>query len=152
MGNICRSPAAEAVMRDLVEKAGLAEQIHCDSAGTIGHHVGEPADSRMREKARKRGIRIDHFARKFDPSKDFDNFDYIVTMDHNNFRDIKSLDFDNSYSSKITMMGAFCTEHSEKEIPDPYYGGEEGFDYVLDIVTDAGKNLLNKIKKDLALT
>lgn len=141
MGNICRSPAAEAIMRDLVEKTNLTHEINCDSAGTCDYHVGEPSDSRMIEQGKKRGYNLDHSARHF-TSKDFEEFDLILAMDHNNFSNITRLDKEKKYQHKVRLFTDFCTEHDHEEVPDPYYGGIHGFDLVLDIIEDGCKNIL----------
>ncbi len=148
LGNICRSPAAEAVMKKLVEENKLSDFIEIDSAGTIAYHSGERADPRMISHAAKRNISIDSIARKFSPLYDFDKFDYIVCMDDDNFNTIKNLDTDNLYSHKIFKMTNFSSIKNITSVPDPYYGGSRGFELVLDILEDASKGLLNKIKKD----
>lgn len=148
MGNICRSPAAEGAMRSLVDKANLAKEILCDSAGTIGYHVGAPPDARMTEHAKRRGLLLQHAARKF-VKADFERFDYILAMDKSNYRDILSLDTEGKYQQKVFMMTDFCQTLSVDEVPDPYYGGGQGFELVLDIVCDAAQGLFEKIKKEL---
>lgn len=147
LGNICRSPSAEAVMNSLIEKEGLSDKIQCDSAGTIAYHAGEPADARMKKHAVKRGYNLTSIARKF-TAEDFKQFDYIVAMDRNNYTDILALDKEAEYVDKISMMTSYCTEHDDEEVPDPYYGGPQGFEHVLDLLEDATAGLLNKIKED----
>jgi len=144
MGNICRSPSGEAVMNKLVKRAGVADKIKCDSAGTIAFHEGEPADARMKRHAIKRGYKLTSIARRF-RNNDFENFDYIIAMDLLNFSDIKSLDYDKKYSKKIFLMTDFAENNNYSEVPDPYYGGPEGFENVLDILEDSCSGLLNKI-------
>lgn len=146
MGNICRSPSAEAVMKYLVENEGLDKQIFVDSAGTIGYHEGEPADARMKKHASKRGYNLTSIARQF-RLEDFEKFDYIITMDRENYKDILALDPQRKYSHKVFMMTDFSSNGYE-EVPDPYYGGEAGFELVLDILEDSTKGLLDKIKSD----
>lgn len=141
LGNICRSPAADGVMRKMCE--GLPVEI--DSAGTAGYHIGELPDSRMRSHAAKRGYPLTHRARQFDPLKDFERFDLILAMDKNNMRDLQSMDRKNQYGHKLKMMTDYCQTMNAKEVPDPYYGGPEGFEHVLDILEDACKGLLNEI-------
>lgn len=145
MGNICRSPAAEAIMKKRIADSDLTNQIEVDSAGTIDYHEGEQADPRMVASAGNRGYNIDSIARQFDPKKDFDNFDYIVTMDNDNFSDIKSMDYENKYSSKIFRMVDFFSSHLYNKIPDPYYSGKDGFELVLDLLEDSTKGLLKKV-------
>jgi protein-tyrosine phosphatase len=149
LGNICRSPAAEGVMKYLIEKKGLQNRIYVDSAGTIAHHAGELPDARMRRHAEKRGIDLNSRARKFDKSKDFEEFDYIVTMDDENYRNIKMLDNDNKYGEKIKKMVTFCKQMKVSEVPDPYYGGAEGFELVLNILEDGCESLLERIEDEL---
>ena len=145
MGNICRSPAAEAIMKKVIADKDLSIQIEVDSAGTIDYHEGEQADPRMVASAGNRGYNIDSIARQFDPKKDFNNFDYIVTMDNDNFADIKSLDYENKYSSKIFRMADYFSNHLYSKIPDPYYSGKDGFELVLDLLEDSTKGLLKKV-------
>jgi protein-tyrosine phosphatase len=149
MGNICRSPAAEGVMQKMVRDNGLTDKIYVDSAGTIGYHSGERADSRMIKHAKKRGYELLSISRQFDPGRDFDEFDYIIAMDNINFGDLLQMDHKNKYSSKIFKMTAFCTKIKADIVPDPYYGGEQGFETVLDIVEDGCTTLIEKIKKEL---
>ncbi len=104
MGNICRSPAAEAIMKKIIEKNILSDKIEIDSAGTIEYHSGESADSRMIEFAKKRGYEVDSIARQFDMTKDFKQFDYIVTMYNENLDDIKSIDIMNKHKHKIFIV------------------------------------------------
>lgn len=148
MGNICRSPAAEGLMIDLVKRNGFESQITCDSAGTLGYHEGALPDARMRKHALSRGIELSSRARKF-VKEDFENFDYILAMDNDNFSNILALDPQGKYKNKVFMMTDFCKGRPEKEVPDPYYGGATGFDHVLDILENATKGLLEKVKAKL---
>ncbi|MBU1097967.1 MAG: low molecular weight phosphotyrosine protein phosphatase [Bacteroidetes bacterium] len=147
MGNICRSPSGEAVMNGVIDKAGLSDLIKCDSAGTIAYHEGEKADSRMKRHALRRGFNLTSTARKI-RFNDFERFDYIITMDKANYADVLAMDTTNEYSNKVSMMTDYCTKYDADEVPDPYYGGPEGFEYVLDLLEDACAGLLEKIKKD----
>jgi protein-tyrosine phosphatase len=149
MGNICRSPAAEGIFKKYVEDAKLDTEISIDSAGTIGYHAGELPDERMRKHASARGYNLDSRARQFNPKQDFENFEYIITMDDENYSNIANLDHKNQYSNKIFKMADFISDKSVNEVPDPYYGGDEGFEFVLDILESGSKNLLTKIKDDL---
>ena len=148
LGNICRSPAAEAVMIRKLTGNNLGDSVEVDSAGTIDYHAGEQADARMRVYAEKRGYKLTHLARKFNPDSDFEKFDYIITMDDNNFEEIKALDLDNKFAKKIYRMVEFSKNYDVTEIPDPFYGGREGFENVLDILEDAASGLLEKFKND----
>ena len=149
MGNICRSPAAEGIFKTMVEKEKLSERIEIDSAGTIGYHSGESPDPRMRSHAADRGYFLKSRARQFDPKTDFEKFDYIITMDDDNFDNIKKLDKRNEYSSKMHKMVEFNRLIKVDEVPDPYMGGPEGFEKVMDILVDASRGLLKKVKDEL---
>ena len=141
MGNICRSPTAEGVFRKLVSDAGRSADFEIDSAGTIGYHVGHPADSRMQAAAKERGYRLDSIARRVERD-DFDRFDLIVAMDNDNYRDLNSMN--PGSRSEIIRMCDYCEEHDATEVPDPYYGGDQGFYTVIDILEDACQNLLRQ--------
>ncbi len=149
LGNICRSPTAEAIMKLKVKNAGLENQIQCDSAATGNHFAGHPADSNMRRHAAMRNINITSVSRPVDTNHDFTRFDYIIAMDDHNYSDLQSLNPDSIYASKIKKMTDFCSQIKCQEVPDPYQGGEAGFKYVLDILDDACNGLLEYIKKDL---
>ena len=144
LGNICRSPAAEAVFLDLVKKKGLSKSFIVDSAGTGSWHIGKKADTRMRIAARKRGIEILSRARQINAS-DFEKFNYIVTMDNSNFKNINDFKSRKSLSnfSSIIKIQNFRSIFEETEVPDPYFGGDEGFDYVLDILEDSVSGFLD---------
>ncbi|MEH1873746.1 low molecular weight protein-tyrosine-phosphatase [Nostoc sp.] len=146
LGNICRSPSAENIMNHLIEQAGLSEQILCDSAGTSSYHVGSPPDRRMSAAAAtKLGIKLRGQARQFQKS-DFQNFDLILAMDQENYENILTLDQTKQYQHKVRLMCEFCSRHTLKEVPDPYYGGEEGFNRVIDLLIDACEGLLTKVR------
>ena len=148
-GNICRSPAAEGIFKKFVRDANLENDISIDSAGTIGYHSGELPDARMRKHASARGYNLDSRARQFNPKKDYEEFDYIITMDNYNYTDLIQLDRKKLYTNKLFKMADFISDKNISEVPDPYYGGAEGFEFVIDILEDGTKNLLTKIKKDL---
>ncbi|ACK67135.1 protein tyrosine phosphatase [Rippkaea orientalis PCC 8801] len=147
LGNICRSPAAENIMNYLVEQANLADQIICDSAGTSGYHIGSPPDRRMKATALNRGIDLRGRARQFDWF-DFDQFDLILAMDRDNYQNILALDTKGVYHHKVRLMCEFARQHSEKEVPDPYYGGQAGFEKVIDLLLDACGGLLEEIQQN----
>lgn len=149
MGNICRSPAAEGVFKNLIHSEGLENTIQVDSCGTIGYHSGELPDARMRQHALQRGYDLISRARQFNPQKDFDEFDYIITMDDENYTDILRWDKKHIYTDKIYKMASFSSDKSITDVPDPYYGGSDGFENVLNILEDCTKNLLEKIKSDV---
>ncbi|HYX17249.1 MAG TPA: low molecular weight protein-tyrosine-phosphatase [Nostoc sp.] len=146
LGNICRSPSAENIMNHLIEQAGLSEHILCDSAGTSSYHVGSPPDRRMSAAAAtKLGIKLRGRARQFQKS-DFQDFDLILAMDQENYENILTLDQTKQYQHKVLLMCEFCSRHSLKEVPDPYYGGQEGFNRVIDLLIDACEGLLTKVR------
>ena len=142
LGNICRSPSAEAVFNGIIKKHGLENNIACDSAGTISYHVGESADARMQRHARRRGYTLTSISRQINPAVDFETFDFVIGMDESNIRDLQRLDSDGAYQHKIKKMTEFCQTCDEENVPDPYYGGEAGFERVLDILEDACEGLL----------
>ena len=141
MGNICRSPAAEGVFRKLVTDAGRESEFHIDSAGTHGYHIGHPPDSRMLAAAAGRGYRLDSTARRI-LSDDFERFELIVVMDDDNFRQVSALH--TGAGAQVVRMCDYCEVREETEVPDPYYGGDAGFEQVLDILEDACANLLRQ--------
>ncbi len=141
MGNICRSPAAHGVMNKLVEEAGLTRTIAVDSAGTGGWHAGDLPDNRMRRHASKRGYVLDHRARQVRP-EDFATADLILIMDQQNLRDIREFAPDALSMKKVKLLTDFLSRTKANEVPDPYYGGAEGFEQVLDLVEDACAGLL----------
>ena len=145
LGNICRSPSAENIMNHLIQEAGLDRQIQCDSAGTSGYHIGEPPDRRMNQAAMVKGIQLLGSSRRFEPT-DFEAFDLILAMDRANYRDLVRQDTQGKYRDKIKMMCDYCSEFSDKEVPDPYYGGADGFTYVIDLLLDACGGLLEDIR------
>jgi protein-tyrosine phosphatase len=149
MGNICRSPAAEGIAKKFLEKRGLNGTIEIDSAGTLNYHTGELPDPRMIKHASKRRYKLDSRARQFNPEKDFEYFDYIVTMDDNNYFEITSLDRKNKYKDKLLKMVSFGNKIKADEVPDPYYNGSDGFEYVLDILEDSIEGLLKKVEDDI---
>ncbi|GAB4234988.1 MAG: low molecular weight protein-tyrosine-phosphatase [Elainellaceae cyanobacterium] len=131
-------------MNHLLEQRGLQDQITCDSAGTSGYHIGNIPDRRMTAAASKRGMTMRGRARQFD-RHDFEQFDLILAMDKENYRDILALDPKGQYRDKVRLMCSFCRHHSDQEVPDPYYGGSEGFNYVLDLLSDACEGLLEYV-------
>jgi protein-tyrosine phosphatase len=144
LGNICRSPSAENIMNQLILEAGLATKILCDSAGTSGYHIGAAPDRRMNLAANNRGLELTGQARKLKPA-DLQIFDLILAMDRENYQDILYLDREGKYENKIRMMCEFATAKLDKEVPDPYYGGTDGFDYVIDLLYDACGGLLEYV-------
>ncbi len=149
LGNICRSPAAEAVFLNQINDKGIADQFFVDSAGTGPWHAGRPADSRMRLAAERRGILIKSIARQI-TVEDLKNFDLILTMDDDNYEHLRVLASEAGLEdiSKIRPMLSFSSNPNITEVPDPYYGGEKGFDKVLDLLDDACVGLLSKLIPD----
>lgn len=143
MGNICRSPMAEGAFQARVDAAGLGDVISCDSAGTIGYHAGNPPDSRGRASAMARGIDISHQRSRKVRAADFDEFDYILAMDHANYRDLMDLaSTAQNARAQLAMFLDFAPHLNTAEVPDPYYGGDDGFEHVLDLVDAASDGLL----------
>ena len=146
MGNICRSPTAEGVFRSLVNKEGLAEHIHIDSAGTHAYHVGEPPDQRSQAAARKRNIDLSSQRARKVRVDDFHEFDYILAMDKSNYAELENL-VSGKHNGKLKLFLEFAQTASTREVPDPYYGGPHGFEHVLDLVEAASTGLLNSIRE-----
>jgi len=146
LGNICRSPAAEAIFNNLINHKGINNQFIVDSAGTGSWHVGKKADSRMRFAAKQRNIDITSTARQI-REDDFRKFKYILVMDNSNFNNV--IDLKNrvkgSDFAKILKIQDFSSIFAEKEVPDPYFGGDTGFDHVLDILEDSVSRFLENI-------
>lgn len=139
LGNICRSPSAEAVFKGLVKNKGVAQNFEIDSAGTYAYHEGEPADRRMQQHAIKRGYNLTSISRPFHPDKDWDYFDYIIAMDNSNLRDLKGVARNANDHKKLHKMTDFSINSKYQEVPDPYYGGPDGFDLVIDLLEDTGE-------------
>ncbi|WP_300285554.1 low molecular weight protein-tyrosine-phosphatase [uncultured Alistipes sp.] len=145
LGNICRSPSAEAVFRGAVERVGLEDCIEIDSAGISGYHAGESADDRMSRHAARRGYRLTSISRPV-TTQDFDRFDLIVGMDDSNIRDLTRKASREEGRAEIRRMTDFCTQYDDTEVPDPYYGGAAGFERVLDLLEDACRGLLDYVR------
>ncbi len=145
-GNICRSPSAEAVFKAVAKRAGVEDDFFIDSAGTIAAHSGEPADARMQRHAIKRGFSLDSISRKVNPKIDFDKFNYIIAMDDRNYDDLVLMTQNDEQVKKISKMTDYSKKYNYTEVPDPYYGGSDGFELVLDLLEDACEGLLEDIK------
>jgi protein-tyrosine phosphatase len=144
MGNICRSPLAQGVFEKVARREGLEEQVFVDSAGTGAWHVGSPPDERAQRSAGLRGLDLSfQRARRITP-EDCETFDYILTMDEDNYRAVASLC---RGSAVVRPFLDFAANSPETEVPDPYYGGPDGFEHVLDLVEDASEGLLEDIRK-----
>lgn len=146
LGNICRSPSGEGVFKSLVKSEGLEADFFIDSAGTSAYHLGEPADRRMRKHAERRNIQLTSRSRKFTRA-DFNNFDYILAMDGSNYDDIISLDRRGEHRDKVFMMTDFSALYKNYDVPDPYFGGDDGFEEVLDLLEESCRGLLDQMKK-----
>ena len=145
LGNICRSPAAQAVMQRMVDERGLTGRFYIDSAGIGGWHIGDLPDKRMRVHARTRGYELTHRARRIQ-SDDFEEFDLIVGMDATNVDDLCHKAMTLEQQDKVVMMGDYIRQFPHHDyVPDPYYEGSEGFELVLDLLEDACDHLLNRI-------
>ncbi|MEB3331496.1 MAG: low molecular weight protein-tyrosine-phosphatase [Synechococcaceae cyanobacterium] len=145
LGNICRSPAAEGVFLHLLEQERLLEAFAVDSAGTGGWHVGQAADARMRGAAARRGIAIPSRARQLE-AEDLHRFDHILTMDADNLRAVQQLARSHGTSARISPLVSHCRRLADREVPDPYYGGPDGFERVLDLLEDACRGLLDDLR------
>ncbi len=145
MGNICRSPAAENVMRKMVTEEGLENEVVIDSAGTIGMHLGNPPDARMTKAANARGISSQGRARQV-RANDLEEFDLILAMDRENLADLIQLAKTPEQRARVRLFCEFCTEHGHEEVPDPYYGGADGFELVLDLLEDGCAEILRQVQ------
>lgn len=146
MGNICRSPTAEAVFRSKVEEAGLAQQILIDSVGTHDYHIGDPPDQRTQRAASQRGYDLSRLRGRQIEVADFTRFDYVLAMDNANMAILYRL-CPPQQRERLGLFLEYASRHKEREVPDPYYGGEDGFERVLDMVEDAATGLLQHVQK-----
>lgn len=143
LGNICRSPLAEAIFKHKVKERGLDQHIVADSCGTANYHVGDKPDPRTIANAIKNGVSIDHCGRQLCVD-DFDNFDYILAMDNSNIRNIMRITSNKSWHQKIQLMRDYDPQ-GKGEVPDPYYGGEKGFQEVFDILNRTTDSFLDRL-------
>lgn len=149
LGNICRSPAAEGIMKAKLAERGLEEAYCIDSAGTYGGHSGSLPDSRMREHAAGRGYDLNSRSRKFYPEADFTEFDWVIAMDDQNVANLKYLAKNDAEIRKICKMTDFCRAYQNHSVvPDPYFGGDAGFELVLDLLEDAVEGLIDRLEND----
>lgn len=146
MGNICRSPTAHGVFEALVRDKGLDELITVDSAGTHAYHVGEPPDRRSQEVALRRGLDLDYQRARKVVREDMEAFDYILAMDEANLEDLQQI-CPQTHREKLALFMSYAPHYGQLEVPDPYYGGEQGFDRVFDMVEEASKGLLEVIRR-----
>ncbi len=146
MGNICRSPTAEGVFANIVERQGLNDIIEIDSAGTHAYHIGNPPDPRSQECALQRGIDLSSLRARRVNKQDFNEYDYILAMDKDNYSELEEICPD-ELLEKLKLFMDFAPHLSNKEVPDPYYGGSNGFERVFDMVEEAAQGLLRDIQK-----
>ena len=148
LGNICRSPLAEAIFKDKLKKKRLESYFEVDSCGTANYHVGDPPDSRTIANAKKNGVTIDHCGRQF-TANDLIEFDFILAMDKSNYQNILRLLKDKEHESKVMLMREFDTIGKGKDVPDPYYGGEKNFQEVFEILNRSSENFLNHVQQTI---
>lgn len=147
LGNICRSPLAEGVFRHLVEQEGLAEHFEIASAGTGPWHVGEAPDARMRSTARRRGLSLDDLRGRQLERADLYAFDHVFVMDKHNLHDTLALDPDGDHGTRVRLFREFDPEPEHYQVPDPYTGGQQGFEHVYDIVERTARAILDRFKE-----
>ena len=145
-GNICRSPTAEAIFRKLADDAGLGGAIRADSAGTHAYHVGEPPDPRAQAAAAKRGYDLSGLRARKVERDDFDRFDVILAMDREHHIILESM-APRPSGHKLRLMMSYANRFAEKDVPDPYHGGPQGFERVLDMLEDASRGLLESLRR-----
>lgn len=147
MGNICRSPTAEGVFRELVEQKGSSGKFEIDSAGTIGYHAGESPDNRAQAAAKKRGYDLSKIRARQVIASDFEYFDYILAMDHENLRNLLALS-KGVGRAKVELFLDYAIDADTREVPDPYYGGADGFEHVLDLIENASNGFIEFLKAE----
>ena len=145
LGNICRSPTGEAVMQHFLQQQEAEDQLRVDSAGTIGYHTGNPADSRMQAAGEKRGYSFHSRSRKITP-EDLETFDIVIAMDRDNFRDIQ--DVHPAPVAEVKLLSDFLDDSWPLDVPDPYYGGDQGFETVLDMIEAAVEPIFLYLSKE----
>jgi protein-tyrosine phosphatase len=148
LGNICRSPTAEGVFRKLVADAGLIDRLHIDSAGTAGYHQGAPPDARAMEAANRRGFELNGLRARRVEAGDFERFDLILAMDRENLADLWRAAPDGA-RAELRLLLEFSAAAGDPDVPDPYYGGRNGFEQVLDLVSEACAGLLEDVRRRL---
>jgi protein-tyrosine phosphatase len=148
MGNICRSPTAHGIFRRLVEQEGLADHILIDSAGTHAYHIGKPPDERAQATALKRGFDLSDLRARQAVAADFEEYDYVLAMDRENHEILASL-CPAGYEERLSLFLAYAPDLGIQEVPDPYWGGEQGFEQVFDMLEAASLGLLEEIRSRL---
>ena len=144
LGNICRSPAAEAIFIKKLEDHGLTQKVSCESAGILNHHQGQPCDPRMDTALTNRGFSSTTKSQQV-RAADFKTYDFIIGMDKSNMEDLKKIQPSGGKAS-LHLMCEFAESRGESEVPDPYYGGDQGFELVIDILDDATNGFLNRLQ------
>lgn len=145
LGNICRSPAADGILRQRVEERGMGHLFEIDSAGIGAWHVGQLPDKRMRDHGQRRGYLFNHRARQV-RSDDFERFDYVIGMDEENIYDLRRIAGTKERAKKIRCLADYLSHHPGQEtVPDPYYGGAKDFEFALDLIEDACEGLLQTL-------
>lgn len=145
MGNICRSPTAQGVFESLVQREGLAQQVAIDSAGTHAYHVGEPPDARAQQAAKRRGVDLSTQRARKVREEDFFEYDYVLAMDRDNYAALREICHPD-YEERLRLFLEFAPHLGEKDVPDPYYGGAQGFERVLDLIEAASAGLLAELR------
>lgn len=148
LGNICRSPTAEGIFQHLVTERGWQRYFEIDSAGTSAYHVGEPANSKSRRTAQKYGVKLHSRARQFEYS-DLEYYDLILAMDKENLKNIQNIDTKDKFTDKIALMRSFDPKPDDGEVPDPYYGGMQGFENVFQVLKRSCESLLDELEKKI---
>jgi protein-tyrosine phosphatase len=146
LGNICRSPSAEAVLREIAAREAPELSIEVDSAGTAGYHIGDPPDLRSQEAARRRGYDMERLRARIVQPSDFEKFDLILAMDENNYTILRQR-APAAYRERVRLFLEFAPDCGMNEVPDPYYGGPAGFEQVLDLVEEAARGLLSHLRE-----
>lgn len=149
-GNICRSPTAEGVFKRFVAEADLEQRIASDSAGTHDYHVGEPPDARAQKAAAHRGYDLSNLRARQVSRRDFSEFDYVLAMDQANLRLLERL-CPQEHARKLKLFLEFSADRAVREVPDPYYGGADGFERVLDLVEQASRGLLAHLRERMTI-
>ena len=147
MGNICRSPTAEGIFRHLVKEKNLSDRFITDSAGTHAYHIGEPPDSRAQQTARSRGIDLSDLRGRKVSVADFSKFDYVLAMDKDNYAILRDL-CPSTEKGKLKLFLDFAKDIDTREVPDPYYGGAQGFEKVFDMLEQASLGLIEHIQSE----
>lgn len=145
MGNICRSPTAQGVFEALIRREGLEQRVLIDSAGTHAYHVGEPPDPRAQQAALRRGVDLSAQRARKVRAEDFLDFDYVLAMDRDNYEVLRELCHPD-YKTRLRLFLEFAPQLGEHDVPDPYYGGSQGFERVLDLIEAASAGLLAEMR------